>query len=47
MWALNNDMFSLVRLIFESPDININIRDKDGWSFLVRAISKQDLGEKT
>ena len=46
LWALNNDKFNLVRLLLESPTININIRDRDGWSFLVRAISKQDLGEE-
>ena len=46
LWALNNDKFNLVRLLLESPTININIRDRDGWSFLVRAISKQDLGKE-
>ena len=46
LWALNNDKFDLVRLLLESPTININIRDRGGWSFLVRAISKQDLGKE-
>ena len=46
LWSLNNDKFNLVRLLLESPSININIRDREGWSFLVRAISKQDLGEE-
>ena len=47
LWSLNNDKLNLVRLLLESPTTNINIRDREGWSFLVRAISKQDLGEKT
>ena len=46
LWSLNNDKFNLVRLLLESPSININIRDREGWSFLVRAISKQDLGKE-
>ena len=47
LWALKNDKFDLVQRLLESPDINLNIRDREGWSFLVRAISKKNLGEKT
>ena len=47
LWTLKKDKFDLVQRLLESPGINLNIRDREGWSFLVRAISKENLGEKT
>ena len=47
LWALKNDKFDLVQRLLESPDINLDIEDRDRWSFIVRAISKKNLGEKT
>ena len=46
MWALNQDKFDLLHLLLESPGINLNIRDGEGWSFLARAISKKNLSKK-
>ena len=47
LWALKNDKFDLVQRLLASPDINLNIRDREGWSFIVRAISKMKLGENS
>ena len=46
LWALKNDKFDLLHLLLKSPGINLNIRDGEGWSFLARAISEKNLGEK-
>ena len=45
MWALKNDKIDLVQLLLSSPGINLDIRDREGWSFLFRAISKGKLGK--
>ena len=47
LWTLKNDKFDLVQRLLESPGINLNIRDREGWSFIVRAISKKKLGENS
>ena len=47
LWTLKNDKFDLVQRLLESPGINLNIRDREGWSFIVRAISKNKLGENS
>ena len=47
LWALKNDKFDLVQRLLKKPGINLNIRDREGWSFIVRAISKKKLGENS
>ena len=45
MWALKNDKIDLVQLLLSSPGINLEIRDREGWSLLFRAISRGNLGK--
>ena len=45
MWALVNDKFDLVKRLLEVPGINLDIKDREGWYLVARAISKGDIGK--
>ena len=45
MWALVSDKLDLVQRLLEVPGINLDIKDKEGWSLVARAISKKDMGK--
>ena len=45
LWALKNDKLAIVQLLINAPDINLNIRDREGWSLVFRAISTRNRGE--
>ena len=45
MWALVSDKPGLVQRLLEVPGINLDIKDKEGWSLVARAISKKDMGK--
>ena len=45
MWALKNNKYGIVEELLAVPDINLDIRDKEGWSLVFRAISTLKLGK--
>ena len=45
MWALVSDKSDLVQRLLQVPGINLDIKDREGWSLVARAISKGDTGK--
>ena len=45
MWALVSDKSHLVQRLLQVPGINLDIKDRGGWSLIARAISKGSLGK--
>ena len=44
MWALKNNKYKIVEQLLAAPDVKLDIRDKEGWSLVFRAISTLKLG---
>ena len=45
MWALKNNKYGIVEELLAVPNIKLDIRDKEGWSLVFRAISTLKLGK--
>ena len=45
MWALKNNKYGIVEELLAAPDVKLDIRDKEGWSLVFRAISTLKLGK--
>ena len=45
MWALVSDKSHLVQRLLQVPGIDLDIKDREGWSLVARAISKGDIGK--
>ena len=45
MWALKNNKYGIVEELLAAPDVKLDIRDKEGWSLVFRAISTLKKGK--
>ena len=46
MWALKRDWTEIVEILLRCPRVDLNCRNKEGWSLVFRAIQRNNLGEK-
>ena len=46
MWALKVGKTEIVEILLRCPRVDLNCRDKEGWSLVFRAIHFKELGEK-
>ena len=45
MVALEGGRFEVVEVLVECPWVNVNLRNKEGWTLLMRSIAMKNLGE--
>ena len=45
MWALKYGIAEIVDILLRCPRVDLNCRDKDGWSLVFRAVQYKKLGE--
>ena len=46
MYAVKTDKIKITAVLLRCPRVDLNCRDKEGWSLVFRAIERKEFGEK-